>query len=115
MDDVIITCQSITYLEGYPVLRKVFRHLARTPKSYAVWIDTRRPGDVYSVSSYSSGELVASKTYPLLADGADAVILDVLPGYEGGLEIAMIDAVSGAERALRDVHFGGLTWQSPGS
>lgn len=106
----MLTCQSVTEIDGYPVLRKVFRHLARTPKKFTIWAETRRPGSVRFVLTYSSGEVVGTNAVRLRGDGTDNVDIPVRPGFEGGIKIVMIDEASGDQRAARAVHFGGLSW-----
>jgi hypothetical protein len=111
MDDILLTCQSVTFVDGYPVLRKVFRHMARTPRKFRLWIETRRAGVVYFRVSYSNGVHDLFEPVELMGPGSDVFSFDVPPGFEGGVQSAMIDSVSGELRATRNVHFGGMTWQ----
>jgi hypothetical protein len=111
MQDILLTCQSVTFVDGYPVLRKVFRHLARTPRKYTAWVDTRMPKLARFLLFYSDGTMEEQGVYELLGNGRDAVEFLTPTGFEGGIDVVMIDAVDRRELAMRGIHFGGMGWQ----
>ncbi|MCB9933581.1 MAG: hypothetical protein H6841_09185 [Planctomycetes bacterium] len=107
-EDILITCHSISFADGYPVLRKVFRHLAVTPESYVIWIEPIRLGVVHLLLQYSNGVIDQIADIELLGGGQDFTTVVAPAGFEGGVEIIMIDAETGNARSLRRAHFGGM-------
>jgi hypothetical protein len=107
-DEVLLTCHTIDFEDGYPVLRKVFRHSAKTPNQYVVWFDAAGVGSAHVLVQYSNGITDHIGDWPLRGAGQDYLVLSPPPDFEGGVEIAIIDAETGNARALRSVHFGGL-------
>lgn len=107
-EDILITCHSISFADGYPVLRKVFRHLAVTPKQLAIWIETEQPRVVHLLVQYSDGRTEHYGDLQLRGAGQDHFVLRVPRGFEGGVEVVIIDPETGNARATRSVHFGGL-------
>ena len=107
-EDILLTCKSISFEDGYPVLHRVFRHMARTPDEYLVWIEPAKLGIVHLLFEYSYGVTDQIGDLQLRGAGQDFAVVSLREAFEGGVEITMIDAETGNARAFRRVHFGGL-------
>ncbi|MCA8912332.1 MAG: hypothetical protein KDB82_11555 [Planctomycetes bacterium] len=108
-DDILLTCQSIDFEDGYPVLRKVFRHMARTPESYVIWIEPSWQGPIHILLQYSNGHFEHHGDRELTGAGNDYFAATPPVGFEGAVEVVIVDATTGNARASRIVHFGGLS------
>ncbi len=108
--DILLTCRSIAYRDGYPVLDRVFRHLARTPEEFVVWVETETAGIVHLFVQFSDGYVRHIGDWEIPSSREDYMKVEVpTPNYEGAAEIVMVDGQTGNERASRSVHFGGLS------
>lgn len=108
-EDILLTCQAISFKNGYPVLQGVFKHMARTPEKYVVWMEPAQLGVVHLFLQYSNGRNETLGDINLVGAGQDFAIVSAPPAFEGGVEVVMIDAQTGNARCTRHAHFGGAT------
>jgi hypothetical protein len=103
---VALSCLAIDVVDGYPVLRKVFRHLRRTPRKFWLYVELA-PGTRYVVSSSANFRHVGDSDVCVASPAGDFVQIPVPPGFEGGFRVDILDAATTSVLASRRVHFGG--------
>jgi len=106
IEAVAVTCLAVDVVEGYPILRKVFRHLRKTPRKFYVYIELPA-GTKFAVASMVNYRQLAETAHTTAGAAGDFIEVFVPPAFEGGIRIDILHMPSGAILTSRRVHFGG--------